>query len=606
MPRDLNVRATTGPAAIDRKTLFRLLQLLWPRGEPGFRLRFALTIGLLAGAALLNALVPLLFAAAVDHLSVDRAALAAPLAILVGYVVLQWLSRILNESRWALYGPIDQRLQRRLALRAIEHLHDLSLRFHLARRTGEISRILDNGLKGLRELVFDAIFLILPFVCEIIFVAATMLVRVDVVFAAILLATLLVYGTVLAIGSEWLRAHQRRAVVRGATAHGQAVDSLLNYETIKYFNREELIARRYDGSLAEVERLTVKSLRFRSTIGVVLVTVIASGMAAMLLLATVRVGAGTMTIGELVLVNTYLLQLVRPMERLGQLYRSIKQSLVDLEQLRALLEERPEVVDRPGASSLRPGPGAIAFERVSFHYGAGRGTLEDVSFTVAPGRKVAIVGPTGAGKSSIARLLFRFYDPSAGRILIDGQDISRLTQASVRAAIGVVPQEAVLFNDTIGENIALARPDARPAEIDAAASAAALKGFIEALPDGYATLVGERGLKLSGGEKQRIAIARAILKRPRIFIFDEATSALDSATEQAVQANLAAISEHTTTIVIAHRLSTIVTADEILVLDRGRIVERGDHATLVGAGGLYADLWRRQAERPEAIDALYV
>jgi ATP-binding cassette, subfamily B, heavy metal transporter len=312
-----------------------------------------------------------------------------------------------------------------------------------------------------------------------------------------------------------------------------------------------------------------------------------------------------MTLGELVLVNTYLLQLVRPMERLGQLYRSIKQSLVDLEQLLFLLEEEPEVVDRPGAAPLRAGPGAVAFEHVSFRYGTGRGTLADVSFTAAPGRKVAIVGPTGAGKSSIARLLFRFYDPSAGRILIDGQDISRLTQASVRAAIAVVPQEAVLFNDTIGENIALGRPDARPAEIAAAAAAAALDGFIEALPDGYATLVGERGLKLSGGEKQRIAIARAILKRPRIFIFDEATSALDSATEQSVQANLAAISQHVTTIVIAHRLSTIVAADEILVLDRGRIVERGDHARLVQAGGLYADLWRRQAEHPEALDALY-
>jgi ATP-binding cassette, subfamily B, heavy metal transporter len=606
MPRDLHLRATTtGPPGIDRRTLLRLLQLLWPRDERGFRIRFALTIGLLAGAALLNALVPLLFAEAVDHLSADHAALAAPLAILTGYVLLQWLSRILNESRWALYGPIDQRLQRRLALRAIEHLHGLSLRFHLARRTGEISRILDNGLKGLRELVFDAIFLILPFVCEIVFVAATMLVRVDATFAAILLATLMVYGTVLAIGSEWLRAHQRRAVVRGATAHGQAVDSLLNYETIKYFNREELIASRYDGSLAEVEQLTVRSLRFRSTVGIVLVTIIAAGMAAMLLLATVRVGAGTMTLGELVLVNTYLLQLIRPMERLGQLYRSIKQSLVDLEQLLALLEQQPEVIDRPGATPLRAGPGAIAFEHVSFHYGAGRGTLEDVSFTVAPGRKVAIVGPTGAGKSSIARLLFRFYDPSAGRILIDGQDLSQLTQASVRAVIAVVPQEAVLFNDTIGENIAIARPDARPAEIIAAADAAALEDFIDALPDGYATLVGERGLKLSGGEKQRIAIARAILKGPRIFIFDEATSALDSATEQAVQANLAAISRDTTTIVIAHRLSTIVAADEILVLDRGRIVERGDHAQLVQAGGLYADLWRRQAERPEALDALY-
>jgi ABC-type transport system involved in Fe-S cluster assembly fused permease/ATPase subunit len=604
MPRDLHTR-TASAVGPDRTTLPRLLRVLWPRDEAGFRLRFALTLGLLAGAALVNALVPLLFAAAVDHLNVDHAALAAPLAILIGYVLLQWLSRILNESRWALYGPIDQRLQRRLALRAIEHLHGLSLRFHLARRTGEISRILDNGLKGLRELVFDAIFLILPFVCEIMFVGAAMLIRVDVAFAAILLATLVVYGAVLVIGSEWLRAHQRRAVARGAMAHGQAVDSLLNYETIKYFNREELIARRYDGSLAEVERLTVKSLRFRSTIGVVLVTIVAAGMAAMLLLATVRVGAGTMTLGELVLVNTYLLQLVRPMERLGQLYRSIKQSLVDLEQLLALLDEQPEVVDRPDARSLPPGPGAITFEHVSFHYGAGRGTLEDVSFTVAPGRKVAIVGPTGAGKSSIARLLFRFYDPNAGRILIDGQDISRCTQASVRAAIAVVPQDAVLFNDAIGENIAFARPDARPAEIDAAADAAALKSFIEALPDGYATLVGERGLKLSGGEKQRIAIARAILKRPRIFIFDEATSALDSATEQAVQANLAAISEGTTTIVIAHRLSTIVNADEILVLDRGRIVERGDHGRLVRAGGLYADLWRRQAEQPEAVDPLY-
>jgi ATP-binding cassette subfamily B protein len=607
MPRDLYLRASAaGPSGIDRHTVRGLLQLMWPRDERAFRVRFALTILLLAGAALLNALVPLLFAASIDQLSADHAALAAPLAILSGYVLLQWLSRILNESRWALYGPIDQRVQRRLALRAIEHLHGLSLRFHLARRTGEISRILDNGLKGLRELVFDGIFLILPFACEIIFVAATMLIRVDAAFAAILFATLIVYGALLVIGSEWLRAHQRRAVARGTIAHGQAIDSLLNYETIKYFNREELIARRYDGSLAEVERLTVKSLRFRSTVGFLLVTVIACGMAAILLLATVRVSAGAMTLGGLVLVNTYLLQLVRPMERLGQLYRSIKQSLVDLEQLLALLEEEPEVIDRADATPLQGGPGAVAFERVSFHYGAGRGRLDDVSFSVTPGRKIAIVGPTGAGKSSIARLLFRFYDPSAGRILIDGQDIGLLTQASVRAAIGVVPQEAVLFNDTIGENIALARPDAGHAEIDAAATAAALKAFVEALPDGYATLVGERGLKLSGGEKQRVAIARAILKRPRIFIFDEATSALDSATEQAVQANLAAISKDTTTIVIAHRLSTIVAADEILVLEHGRIVERGNHAHLVEAGGLYADLWRRQAERPEALDALYV
>jgi ABC-type transport system involved in Fe-S cluster assembly fused permease/ATPase subunit len=601
MPRDLDALSRTTGGGFDRRSLGQLLRLLWPKDEPGFRLRFGLTIGLLSAAALLNAVVPLLFAAAIDRLTAEQAAVAAPIAILVGYVLLQWLARVLNESRWALYGPIDQRLQRRLALRAIEHLHGLSLRFHLRRRTGEISRVLDNGLKGLREFLFDAVFLILPFVAEILFVGAAMLLRVDALFAAILLATLLVYGTILVIGSEWLRAHQRRAVVRGTAAHGQAIDSLLNYETIKYFNREELIARRYDGSLAEVERLTVKSLRFRSATGAVLVTVIACGMAAMLLIATWRVQQGTMTIGELVLVNTYLLQLIRPMERLGQLYRSIKQSLVDLEQLLTLLDQTPEVVDQPGARPLRPGPGAVAFEHVRFDYGAGRGILDDVSFVVEPGRKVAIVGPTGAGKSSIARLLFRFYDPQAGRILIDGQDIGRATQASVRQAIAVVPQEAVLFNDTIGENIALARPDASPEEIDAAAAAAALKGFVESLPDGYATLVGERGLKLSGGEKQRVAIARAILKRPRIFLFDEATSALDSATEQAVQANLAAISEGTTTVVIAHRLSTIVAADEILVLDHGRIVERGAHAQLVAAGGLYADLWRRQADRPQVL-----
>lgn len=352
MPRDLRaLSTTTGSQSFDRRGFLRLLHLLWPRHEPGFRVRLAVTIALLAGAALLNAVVPLLFAAAIDHLSADQAALAAPLAILAGYVLLQWLARVLNESRWALYGPIDQRLQRRLALRAIEHLHGLSLRFHLGRRTGEISRILDNGLKGLREFLFDAIFLILPFVAEIVFVATALLWRLDPVFAGILLATLIVYGTVLVIGSEWLRAHQRRAVARGAAAHGQAVDSLLNYETIKYFNREQLIAHRYDGSLAEVEQLTVRSLRFRSTVGVVLVSVIASGMAAMLLLATTRVGQGAMTIGGLVLVNTYLLQLIRPMERLGQLYRSIKQSLVDLEQLLALLDERPEVVGRTAAAA---------------------------------------------------------------------------------------------------------------------------------------------------------------------------------------------------------------------------------------------------------------
>jgi ATP-binding cassette subfamily B protein len=603
MPRDLTALSrTAGTATIDRAALKRLVALLWPRDAREFRWRFGLTIVLLAAAALLNALVPLLFAAAVDHFTASQALVAAPIALLLAYVGLQGLARAFNELRWALYGPIDQRLQRTLALRAVEHLHGLSLGFHLARRTGQISRIINNGLSGLREFLFDSVFLILPLAAEILFVAIVMLVRVAPVFAAILVGTLVVYGTVLVVSSEWLRAYQRRAVARNAAAHGEAVDSLINYETVKYFGNERLIAERYDQSLAEVEQLTVQSLRFRSFTGILLVLVLVSGMAAVLLLAASRVGAGSMSVGELVLVNAYLLQLIRPMERLGQLYRAIKQSFVDLELLLELLEEEPEVMDSPEARPLAPGGGAVTFEGVGFAYGERRDILDRVDFTIPPGRKLAIVGPTGAGKSTVARLLFRFYDPQAGRVLIDGQDLRTVTQASLRAAIAVVPQDAVLFNDTLAYNIGFGRPGATQAEIEAAARSAELHDFIATLPDGYATVVGERGLKLSGGEKQRVAIARAVLKRPRIFILDEATSALDSATETAIQANLAAVCRGTTTLVIAHRLSTIVDADEILVLDAGRIHERGSHAELLRAGGLYARLWYRQTEEPRVAD----
>jgi ATP-binding cassette, subfamily B, heavy metal transporter len=599
MPRDLDALAkTAGAPATDHGAAFRrLLALVWPRGEPWFRLRLGLTVGLLAGAALVNAVVPLLFAQAVDRFAMAPAVLAVPAALLAGYVALQWLARVLNEARWALYGPIEQRLRRRLALEAIRHVHGLSLGFHLSRRTGQLSRVMDNGLNGLRELLFDSVFLILPLFAEMLFVTAIMLVRVDWAFAAILAATLAVYGVALVVGSERLRAHQRRAVQEGAAAHGQAIDSLLNYETVKYFGNEGHVAGRYDRSLAEVERLTVRALAFRSLTGVVLVTIIGAGMAAILLLSARRVASGAMTVGELVLVNTYLLQLVRPMERLGQLYRSIKQAFVDLEQLLELLEERPGVEDRPGAVPLPAGEGpcAVAFEGVRFGYGPERVILEGVSFRAAPGRKVALVGPTGAGKSTVARLLFRFYDPDEGRVLLDGRDLRDLTQESVRAAMAVVPQDAVLFNDTIGYNIAFGRVDAAPGEVEAAARAAALHDFVAGLPDGYGTLVGERGLKLSGGEKQRVAIARALLTRPRVLILDEATSALDSATERAIQASLREASRGVTTLVVAHRLSTVADADEILVLDRGRIVERGRHEDLLRRGGLYARLWRRQA-----------
>ncbi|MFO1036482.1 MAG: ABC transporter ATP-binding protein/permease [Geminicoccaceae bacterium] len=596
MPRDLDALSRSpGEAGPGPATFGRLRRLLWDPADGALKLRFVLTGLLLAVAALVNALVPLLFAKVVDRLSPSAQAMAAPIALMLAYVALQWVARVLNELRWGLYGPIEQRLRRGLALRSLEHLHGLSLGFHLQRRTGQISRVLDNGLNGLRELLFDSVFLILPLVAEMAFVAAVMLIRVPAIFAFVLMVTLALYAVALVAGSERLRVHQRRAVAEGAVAHGRAVDSLLNYETVKYFGNETHIAERYDRSLAEVERLTVRSLFFRSVTGIVLVSIIALGMGIMLLTATSRVAAGAMTVGELVLVNAYLLQLLRPMERLGQLYRSIKQALVDLEQLIELLDVEPEVADRPGAKALPAGPGAVRFEDVRFAYGAGRTILDGVDVDVAPGRMLALVGPTGAGKSTVARLLFRFYDPTEGRVLVDGHDLREVTQASLRQAMAVVPQDTVLFNDTIGYNIAFGRPEATSAEIEAAASAAQLDGFIKLLPDGYGTLVGERGLKLSGGEKQRVALARAILKRPRIFILDEATSALDSATERAIQKNLREVCKGTTTIVIAHRLSTIVDADEILVLEKGRIVERGTHPDLLQRNGLYARLWRRQS-----------
>ncbi len=601
MSRELRALETTTGAPDRGVAMRRVWHLFWGEAEPRLRRRIVLTVALLALTALVNALVPLLFAKAVDALTPATAILAAPGALVLAYVTLQWLAKVLSEARWALYGPIEQRTRRRLARHALEHLHGLSLGFHLGRRTGQISRVLDQGLNGARELLFDGVFLILPLLAEVLFVAVIMLARLDLVFAAILVVTLSLYALALVVGSEWLRAHQRKAVAEGAVAHGKAVDSLLNYETVKYFGNEAHISERYDHSLAKVERLTVRALGFRSLTGMAFATILALGTGLILFLALGRVTSGAMTLGELVLVNAYLIQLTRPMERLGQLYRSIKQAFVDLEQLLELLALEPEVQDCADAAPLPPGPGAVAFEGVSFAYDPARPILSGIDLRLAPGRRVAIVGPTGAGKSTMARLLFRFYDPTQGRILIDGHDLRALTQSSLRSAIAVVPQDTVLFNDTIGYNLAFGRPGATHAEIEAAARAAQLHTFISALPDGYDSLVGERGLKLSGGEKQRVALARAILKRPRILILDEATSALDSATEQAVQSALRSLGRPVTTLVVAHRLATIVDADEILVLDRGRIVERGSHERLLARSGLYADLWGRQsAELAEA------
>ena len=584
--------------------LGRLLRLLWPADMPGLKLRLGATMALLAGTAMLNALVPLLFARLVDSVAAPgRQWAVAGGVFLAGYVGLYWITRLLNESRWALFAPIDQRLQRNLALRAIEHMHGLSIRFHLARKPGQTSRILDNGLRGLREILFDAVFLILPLGSEIVFVTVVMLFAVDWVFAAILAAALTLYGIVLVAGSNRLRVHQRRAVETGSRAHGEAVDSLLNFEAVKLFGNEGHVAAHYDHSLGEVESLTVRSLTFRSLLGMAMMTIIAAAMGIILFLAVGRVRAGAMSVGELVLVNAYLLQLIRPMERLGNLYRSIKQALIDLEQLLHLMDERPEIVDRPDAEPLREGPGELSFEKVSFEYGPGRGALHGVSFTARPGRTLAIVGPTGAGKSTIARLLFRFYDVSRGRIAVDGHDIRRVTQDSLRRALAAVPQDTVLFNDTIGDNIRFGRPGADDAAVEEAARAAELHDFIMALPLAYRTVVGERGLKLSGGEKQRVALARSILRRPRIVVLDEATSSLDSHTEATVQRNLTGAFGETTRIIIAHRLSTVVDADEIIVLDRGRIVERGTHAGLVERDGVYAALWKVQSQASDPAEA---
>lgn len=583
----------------DLRALASVWPYMWPKDDRSMRIRVVLSLGILLLTALSNALVPVLFAYAVDELAPGDASpiVVAPIAILIAYGLVNWLSRSLNELRWILFGPIEQRVRRRLGVAVFEHLHTLSLRYHLSRRTGSLSRIQEQGLVAVADLLFNLVFVIAPLITEILVVCAVLLGRFEPHYAAITLATLTIFLAAVVIGSEWLRRYQRPAVIKAAEAHGKAIDSLLNYETVKYFGNESYVTHAYDGEMSEVERLTVRSLIIRSLIGVGQMTALAIGVVTIVLLAGSEVAAGTMTVGAFVLINTYLLQLARPLERLGNLYRSIKQSLIDLHYMIALFDEEPEVTDAPGAPDLPAGPGAVSFRNVAFAYDPRRPILKGITFDIPAGHKVALVGPSGGGKTTVGRLLFRFYDPTDGSVLIDGHDIRRHTQASARARIGVVPQDTVMFNDTIEENIRFGRPDAPHNEIVAAARLAQIYDFVLSLPDGFDTMVGERGLKLSGGEKQRVAIARAVLKNPGIFLFDEATSALDSHTEQAIQQSLTEVSRGSTTLVIAHRLSTVVDADEILFIRAGEIVERGSHDVLLRHDGAYAALWRQQQER---------
>ncbi|WP_270934796.1 ABCB family ABC transporter ATP-binding protein/permease [Falsiroseomonas oryzae] len=569
-------------------------------------MRVVVSLALLVLSRGVNVLVPIAFGRAVDALAPQggTVALAAvPVAVVVAYGTIRLLSSAFSEASDAVFSKVQGRAMRRIALEVFEHLHRLSLRFHLDRQTGGLSRVIERGTRGMTFVLDFLLFRIVPALFEIVIVALILWGMFDFSFTAVILLSLGLYIAFTLLFTEWRLRFRRQMNETDQEANTKAVDSLLNFETVKYFGNERHEARRYDASMERYERAYVRSEVSLNGLNFGQQAIVALGLTAVMLLAAFRVADGAMTVGDFVLVNTYLLQLFQPLNFLGFAYREIKQGLTDMEAMFRLLREEQEVADRPDARPLHVGAGEVRFEDVRFGYRPDREILKGVSFTVPPGRTLAIVGPTGAGKSTISRLLFRFYDVGAGAVRVDGQDVRAVTQLSLRNAIGVVPQDTVLFNDTIRYNIAYGRPGATQEEIEQAARLAQVHDFVLKLPDGYDTRVGERGLKLSGGEKQRVAIARTLLKDPRILILDEATSALDTHTEQEIQAALKDAARGRTTLVIAHRLSTVVDADEIIVLQDGRIAERGSHGALIAADGLYAEMWRRQSEAVEAAEA---
>ena len=542
----------------------------------------------------------------VDSLTVSpqsaNAVLVLPMALLVAYGLLRLSTTAFTELREFFFARVTQRAVRNIALKVFRHLHALSLRFHLNRQTGGVTRDIERGTRGISTLISYTLFSILPTLVEISLVLGYLSLQYDIWFSVITITALSVYILFTVLVTEWRTNFRRTMNDLDSKANVRAIDSLLNYETVKYFSNEEYEARRYDEGLQRFERAAVQSQNSLSLLNTGQSLIIATAVTLILWRATLGVIAGTMTLGDLVLVNAFMIQLYIPLNFLGVIYRELKQSLADIERMFALLDENREVADSPAALALQVDRAELEFKHIDFSYEAKRQILFDVDFSVAVGTTTAVVGHSGSGKSTLARLLFRFYDVDRGVIMIDGQDIREVTQTSLRQAIGIVPQDTVLFNDTIAYNIAYGKPGAAQSEIEAAARSAYIHDFILSLPDGYQTMVGERGLKLSGGEKQRVAIARTLLKNPKILVFDEATSALDSQAEQAIQAQLKDIARNRTTLVIAHRLSTIADAQQILVMSQGRIVERGTHAELLAARGLYADMWERQQARTSEAD----
>ncbi len=576
----------------DWATLQRLFPYLWR-----YKWRVGLALAFMIAAKMANVGVPILLKTLVDDMTITpaRALLVVPVALLLAYGALRLCTSLFTELRELIFSKATEGTARSISLEVFRHLHNLSLRFHLDRQTGGMTRDIERGTRGVHSLISFSLYSIVPTLIEMVMVLTLLAVKFDVWFAIITLIALVFYITYTITVTEWRTQFRKKMNELDSTAHSKAIDSLLNYETVKYFNNEEYEAQRYDKSLVSYRQAAIKSQTTLSLLNIGQQVIIAVALIAMLWRATEGVVAGRMTLGDLVMVNAFMIQLYLPLNFLGVMYREIKQSLTDLDKMFVLLEREREIADKSSAKPIElQGTPAVAFTSVEFAYEPSRPILHGISFEIPAGKTVAVVGSSGSGKSTLARLLYRFYDVQGGTITINGQDIQNVTQASLRKSIGIVPQDTVLFNDTVAYNIGYGDTSASQAQIESAAKAAHIHDFIASTPKGYDTMVGERGLKLSGGEKQRVAIARTLLKNPSILIFDEATSALDTTNERAIQAEIKNLTQNKTTLVIAHRLSTVIDAHEILVMDKGRIIERGSHAALLAAGGRYAEMWQMQ------------